>query len=408
MTRARTAVLDTLVVGAGPYGLSLSAHLRRAGVTHKVMGRTMEAWRQMPKGICLRSTARASNLCDPDGVLTLEAFASERGRPLDRPLPAASFIEYGDWFAERAGVDVDPRLVTELTAGETFSAVLDDGEQIRARRVVVAAGTNAMQWTPPEYRGLPRELVSHVAEHDDLGVFAGKRVLVVGAGQSSIECAAIAHESGAEVSVVMRSDGVRWLTRSAELRASRLAPLLYSWSEVGPAGLSQLVSFPGLFRLVPGAPRHRATSRCARPAAAAWLIPRTRDVAMLAHDAIRDLTAVAGRVRVRYERAPAEEFDHVLLGTGYRVDLARYGFLAPELRAAVRTADGSPVLGRAMQSSVRGLYFLGLPAAWSYGPLMRHVCGAHFAARAVTAQLARARSTGPQLISADVEPARAA
>ena len=317
MTRSDREVIDTLVVGAGPYGLSVSAHLQRAGVAHKVVGRTMEAWRQMPRGICLRSSARASSLCDPDGVLTLEAFASERGRPLERPVEAATFIEYGDWFAHRAGVEVDPRLVTALTAGDTFSAVLDDGEQIRARRVVLAAGTKPFRWTPPEYRGLPPELVSHAADHADLAVFAGKRILVVGAGQSGIECAAIAHESGADVSVVMRSSGVRWLTRSAGLHASRLAPLLYSWSDVGPAGLSQLVSVPGLFRLIPAAPRQRATSRCARPAAAAWLIPRTKDVAMLAHGRIRDLTPDGDRIRVAYEEGPAHEFDHVLLATGY-------------------------------------------------------------------------------------------
>jgi FAD-dependent urate hydroxylase len=395
VTTTERAAIDTLIVGAGPYGLSLSSHLKRAGVTHKLLGRTMESWAEMPKGMCLRSPVGASSLSDPDGALTLEAFSAQQRRPLSAPLPLETFLEYCEWFVERAGLDIDPRLVTNLTADDGgFSAVLEDGDLIRARHVVVATGHKAFQWTPPEFRDLPADLVSHPGDHDDFAHFAGKEVVVVGAGQSGIECAALAHECGAAVRVLMRRQGVNWLVRSAFLHSSWLSPLLYSWSDVGPAGLSQVVSAPDMFRRMPARWRQRATRRCARPAAAAWLVARTQDVPIETRCSIRAIAPAAGRIRIQCEDGQILDADHVLLATGYRVDLGRYTFIAPELRAAVKTVDGSPVLGPASETSVPGLYMLGWPAVWSYGPLMRHVAGAHFGARAVTEHLAAARPRG--------------
>jgi hypothetical protein len=388
VTITERATIDTLVVGAGPYGLSLSSHLKSAGVTHKVVGRAMESWSEMPKGMCLRSPAGASSLSDPDGALTLEAFSAEQRRPLSAPIPLETFLEYCHWFVERAGLDIDPRLVKDLTADDGgFSAVLEDGELIRARRVVVATGHKAFQWTPPEFRDLPEDLVSHPGDHDDFVDFAGKEIVVVGAGQSAIECAALAHERGAAVRILLRRQGVNWLVRSAFLHSSWLSPVLYSWSDVGPAGLSQVVSAPDMFRRMPARLRQRATRRCARPAAAAWLVARTQGLPIETGCSIRGLTPGSGRIRIQCEDGQALDADHVLLATGYRVDLDRYTFIAPELRAAVNTVDGSPALGRASETSVPGLYMLGWPAVWSYGPLMRHVAGAHFAARAVTEHL---------------------
>jgi hypothetical protein len=79
------------------------------------------------------------------------------------------------------------------------------------------------------------------------------------------------------------------------------------------------------------------------------------------------------------------------MATGYRVDVRKYEFLSDSLLSAVRLNDGYPVLGTGFESSIPGLHFLGAPAAWSYGPLMRFVAGADFAARAVTQSVMSAR-----------------
>ncbi len=381
--------IDTLVVGAGPYGLSLSAHLRGAGVEHLVLGRTMEAWELHPKGMALRSPARASSLSDPNGALTIEAFHAERGAPLEYPVPLTAFLDYGRWFVERSGVEVDGRLMGALEQREDgFAATLDDGSVIRARHIVLATGGESFRWRPPQYRDLPADLVSHVGEHRDFGVFAGKDLAIVGAGQSAVEYAALAHEQGANVQLIFRAAEVRWLTRSARLHAiPLLSRLAYAPSDIGPAGLSRVVAAPGLFRRLPLAARHKALARCVRPAAAAWLIDRTRTITVHAGAPITAIGTTGGRVQIERESAATIEADHLVLATGYHIDLARYEFLAPELLASLRLEGGFPSLDDRMQSSLAGLYFVGWPATGSYGPLMRHIAGVEFTARAVTGSL---------------------
>jgi hypothetical protein len=88
------------------------------------------------------------------------------------------------------------------------------------------------------------------------------------------------------------------------------------------------------------------------------------------------------------------ETDHVVAGTGYRVNLARLSFLAPALRAQIETSAGSPVLSRKLESSVPGLYFAGLAAANSFGPVMRFTYGANFAARNLTRTILQAAAMG--------------
>jgi hypothetical protein len=80
--------------------------------------------------------------------------------------------------------------------------------------------------------------------------------------------------------------------------------------------------------------------------------------------------------------------DHVLLATGYLVDIAKYNFLNPLLQQ-IKTVNGYPSLSRNFESSVHGLHFIGAPAAWSFGPLMRFVAGVDFAARRLTRGIAQ-------------------
>jgi len=399
------APIDVLVVGAGPYGLSVSAHLRKAGVEHKVMGKTMDSWHRMPEGMCLRSPARASSLSDPDGVLTLEEFHRDRGVTLGPPVPLESFIEYGHWFAERAGIEVDSRFITALTTDDgTYAATLDDGEVIRSRRVVLAVGAEPFQLTPPEFQHLPRDQVSHTGEHESFSHFVGKRLIIVGTGQGGVECAALAAESGAEVQVLTRAHAVRWLTRSARLHGSALGSLLYARSDVGPAGLSRVVGAPGLFRVFPSQARVRMTRRCARPAAAAWLVERTQDIPFRTSHRVRSVTTGADGVCIECDNGSSLYGDHVLLATGYEIDVAKWAFLDPELRARIKTVSGFPVLRRGMMSSVAGLHVVGWPAMWAYGPLMRHVAGAHYAARASTQRLAATKRSRRRIGTAEPQP----
>jgi hypothetical protein len=91
-----------------------------------------------------------------------------------------------------------------------------------------------------------------------------------------------------------------------------------------------------------------------------------------------------GRVILKLDDGSKREADHVVLGTGFHVDVARYDFLAPGLVRSLRLADGSPVLGTGLESSVPRLHFVGAPAAQTFGPVMRFVVGTAYAAPALT------------------------
>ena len=383
---------EVAIIGAGPYALSTAAFLRAAGVDVRVFGRVMGFWETMPQGMFLRSFRTASNIADPDTRLSLDRYEDAVGRKIDSPVPLDEFIAYGRWFQEQAVPDVDPRLVATVRREDAgFQLTLDDGELVTARRVVVAAGIAPFAWRPPEFEGLADGQVSHSSEHRLFDQFKDRRVVVVGGGQSALESAALLHEAGADVEVLVRSHTIRFL-RGERLYASSgvLRTLLYPPLGVGPPGLNMVMGTPKLYRLLPRAASAPLAYRTIRPAAAGWLRPRLADVKITMARSVTSVSA-NGSVRLNLRDGSERTADHVLLGTGYRVDVRRYGFLNSALATAIRTANGNPVLSRFFESSVEGLYFLGAPAAASAGPGMRFVSHTGPAAAAVAQSVAGGR-----------------
>jgi hypothetical protein len=162
---------------------------------------------------------------------------------------------------------------------------------------------------------------------------------------------------------------------------------------VGPAGLSQLVARPTLLRRLPKAIQRRALRRSIVAGAALWLRSRLVDLPISSGRHIVAATRSNGHLRLTLDDGATRVVDHTLLATGYRVDISRYDFLAPEIQDRVRTIEGYPSLDAGFQSSVPGLYFLGAPASYSFGPLVRFVAGTQYAARSVTRSLLQRRAT---------------
>jgi thioredoxin reductase len=389
---------DVAIVGAGPYGLAAAAHLGQAGVEAHVLGDPMSFWREMPEGMVLRSNRTATSIAACTGPISMDAWeaSGESGGPVGRRATLEQFLAYGDWVQRQVAPDVDRRRVLRLEPelGE-FGLALDDGDRLRARRVVLACGIGDFVHRPSRCVGLPRELVSHVSEQRDLGVFAGKRVLVVGGGQSALESAALLHERGASAEVAVRADHVNWLHGGRyQRRLGKAAPLFYAPTDVGPMGISRLVATPGLFTSLPRAVQDPLAARAIRAAGAEWLRPRLRDVAITCGTEVLSATPTrSGRLQVELTGGDIRVVDHLLLGTGYRVDVARYPFLSPELRAGLDLDGGYPVLRAGMESSVPGLHILGAPAARSFGPTMRFVSGSWYSGRALAAAMSRVPGT---------------
>jgi cation diffusion facilitator CzcD-associated flavoprotein CzcO len=384
-----------VIIGAGPYGLSAAAHLIRAGVGVRVFGEPMESWaHHMPKGMLLRSRWEASNIADPDHALGLGSYESVAGLKRAEPVPLARFVDYGRWFQENAVTGLERRRVTYVGPdAHGFRVGLDDGETLRAERVVVAAGIVPFAWRPPQFAGLPPALVSHTVDHRDLGVFEGRRVAVVGGGQSALESSALLAEAGAEVEVFVRGRDLRWLPPPEEDPFSvdrlddphrRLIYYAHRKTALGSPRTSWLAAWPGLFRRLPYRVHEPLVYRFIRPRIAGWLKPRLSDVPIMTGRSVVSASRRGDELMLRLDDGSTREADHLLLATGYRIDLARYSFLTPELVGRVRTRGGSPVLADGFESSVPGLHFLGAPAGRSFGPVLHFVCGTWASARGLT------------------------
>ena len=393
-----TAQHDVAVIGAGPYGLAASAHLRARGLDVRTLGRPMELWHGMPPGMFLRSSWEASTISDPDGALSLDAYEAEHGLAVARPIPLEDFLRYADWYQRSAVPDVDTRRVVAVRRGATgFELELDDGAALAAHRVIVATGPGGHARRPPELDRLGAPVARHSGEVRDLGDYRDRRTVVVGSGQSAIELAALLHEAGAEVEVIARADAIRWLRRSGWLHArdGALRRLLYPPTDVGPVGLSQLVARPMAWRRLPVGVGERVAYRCIRPAAAGWLHDRTRELRLTLGARIVSATEAGDGVRLALDDGSAREVERLVLATGYDVRADRHPLLSPALRDQLRFRAGAPLLGPGFESSVPGLHFVGAFSAASFGPVMRFVSGTPFTGRALAAHLARARRPAP-------------
>jgi FAD-dependent urate hydroxylase len=395
---------DVAIIGAGPYGLAAAAHLRRAGMDVRVIGQPMSFWQNMPAGLLLRSNWTATCIAEYQGELSLDSFCAATGTSLAKPVPLDRFVDYGLWVQQQVAPDVDRRLVRALEAGPGgFRLTLADGTAISTRRVVVAAGIELFANRPAVAAGLPPELASHTGDHRDFRRFRGARVLVVGGGQSALECAALLQESGARAEVAVRQDHLQWLNGGKYQRMlGRYARLVYAPTDVGPMGLSRLVAVPDLFRQLPRRAQDPLAYRSIRPAGAAWLPPRLTEVPIRLGRAVVSAAEQGGQLRITFADGDAQTVDHLLFGTGYRVDIMRYPFLPAELTARIRRAGGYPLLGRGMESSVPGLHFLGAPAAWTFGPIVRFVSGGWYTGRELVRTIA-----GPSRLNGAAGPAPA-
>lgn len=404
----RSSDVEAVVIGAGPYGLAVASHLKASGVSTHVFGEPMSFWAEhMPRGMRLRSPLRASHIADPDGAFSLDRYSAEKRIACDEQMPIGRFVDYGTWFQRQAVPDLDRRKVSRVeTFGSVFRVTLADGDRFSAERVIVATGLANQQFRPAVFDGLAAQFVSHTCEHANFEAFKGMRIAIVGRGQSACESAVLLTEAGAEVELICRGD-IRWLG-SARWRKDWeralyecAAPMITSPSNIGRFPLNWLIEFPALVHRLPAKTRNWVDSVGTRAGAANWILPRFTNVRVRCGspvlEAVQDGAEVAvtvGDKRIR--------FDHVLLATGYKIDVSKMDVFAPELGRAIACTEGSPHLTGEFESSVARLHFAGASAAENFGPLMRFVAGTSFAGRSI-AQAARRRRAASGIIARGAE-----
>ena len=402
-------MLNTAIIGAGPYGLSIAAHFRRSGIPYRIFGRPMDSWlAHMPKGMMLKSDGFASNLSDPDGQLTLRKFCAERNIEYDDtgvPVRLDTFTSYGMTFRDRMVPELEDKLVVSVDRAENgFVLRLDDGESLTAGRVVLAVGITHFDYLPENLTNLPAEYLSHSAHHAEVEPFRGRNVVVLGAGASALDMAGLLHQAGAEVQLVSRNPVLRFHSKPDGKSRKWWQKIQLPQSGLGPGYKSRFfANAPLAFHYLPESLRLKAVRRALGPSGG-WFSKEMVEgrVPMLLGYAPKRAEVQNGKVHLHVRAADGSErvivADHIIAATGYRVDIERLKFLSPQLRSKIKTVNQAPVLSSRFESSIPGLYFVGIAAANSFGPVMRFAYGSHFAARRLTQtmkSLSRNRSAVP-------------
>jgi thioredoxin reductase len=400
-------IAEVAIVGAGPYGLSVAAHLAGRKIPFRIFGNPMYAWSgQMPQGMYLKSEGFASSLSDPRSELTLAEFCREQGLPYQDtgfPIPLETFVAYGIAFQKRFAPNLENNLVKSVRRVRNgFELQLEDGERALARKVVLAVGISMFAHIPDALSGISEEYVSHSSAHSDLRRFKGRRVAVLGAGASAIDLAALLHKAGASVEIIARGPAIRFFDppEPRSLRERITSPL---------TGLGTGFDFmfyekaPHYFRLLPEKLRLNRVARTLGPRPG-WFV---RDqvvgkVPMHLSTSLAGASVENGSIRLQVNDGKGTrslEYDHVIAGTGYRVDLERLSILSDELRRQIHLTGKSPSLSSHFESSAPGLYFIGVAAANTFGPVMRFAVGADITARRLSKHLAGKVRKSPVTVS---------
>jgi cation diffusion facilitator CzcD-associated flavoprotein CzcO len=392
-----SAVVPVAIVGAGPYGLSLAAHLHKCRVGFRIFGIPMEVWRtKMPNGMRLKSEGFASDIYDPDRTFTLQQYCRENGIAYSDyriPVDLNTFVSYALDFQKRCVPMLEPvnvHQVSKVPSG--FRLHLEDGRTLLARAVVMATGISFFRSMPETLASLPSERCTHSSAHSDLSTFRDLRVAVVGGGSSAADLAALLHRAGASVDLISRRPLKFHLPPGDKPR-----PLLKRMRRpnlgLGPGLRSSLYTVaPGWFHCLPRDLRKWVVRRHLGPSGGWFIKDEVYKHTQMHPGSMVNAASLKGRkilLQLIDQSGSTKELevDHVIAATGYRVSVPEIAILEKDLRSELKLEGQSPVLSRNFESSVRGLYFIGLASANSFGPLMRFALGANYTARRLSTRL---------------------
>jgi len=405
-------VLETTIIGAGPYGLSIAAHFRRRGIPFRIFGRPMDSWvAHMPKGMMLKSDGFASNIYDPESKFTLRQFCAERGveyADMGTPVRLETFGDYGLAFRDRMVPELEDKMVVDIKrVADGFLLRLDDGAEVKSRRVVLAVGITHFEYIAENLANLPAELLSHSYQHHDISRFKGRSVVVVGAGSSAIDLAGLLRDAGADVQLVARATALRFHTGPKKGKPrSWWQKIRHPDSGLGPGLRSRFfANGAALFHYLPESVRIHFVRTTLGPSAG-WFVKDKvmgRVPLVLGHSVER-AEVENGKVRLHLRGLDGSKreivTEHVIAATGYRVNVERLAFLDSGIRSKLKCVNGTPVLSSNFESSVPGLYFVGIAAANSFGPVMRFAFGAGFAAKRITQAIVKSLARKPASVPA--------
>lgn len=396
------------IVGAGPFGLSVAAYLRAYGIDFRILGSPMQSWIQhMPAGMLLKSTGYSSTLYDPDRSFTIARYCKEHGIPhedVGLPVKIETFIAYGLAFQKALVPEVEDTTLVHLSRDQgPFVLELADGRSFTSQRVVLGIGLDAFRNMPRELAGLPRELATHSADHNDLTGFRGKDVAVIGGGSSAIDTAILLHEAGARPLLIVRKPHIEFGI-DEPLHRPLLKRLHRPMSGIGPGWKNRACAdAPWAFRYLPDHVRVRTVREFLGPSGGWFMKSRTEPVPRLFDCELRQASEANGRLHLRLATKDGSgqslTVDHAIAATGYQPDVNRLAFMSSSILDDLELLRNTPRLSGNFESSIPGLYFIGPISANTFGPVMRFAVGADFTSRRLSKHLANMAAASQRSVS---------
>jgi FAD-dependent urate hydroxylase len=378
--------LDVAVVGAGPFGLSVAAHVSHQRV--RTFGRPMQTWRtRMPPDMKLRSDWEETSMSAPHDAGSITAWSRRTGEPREEPIPLQKFLRYAQWFQDTFVRESDPSDVASLDrAGGVFRLTTTAGDEVDARRVVLAVGVTPFSHAPAPFDAALGDGIGFAIDRSDYRGLAGGTVVVVGGGQGGLEAAALALRDGATAELVIRSQ-LRWFTDREPFRPRnavqrRLYRIAYPVVGYGPPPLNRLALHPDGFAALPRPLRRRVARRILRAGGSPWVREQIEGrVTVTEGRSVQAVERADGAIRLTLDDGTTRDAGAVVLATGFRFSLERLGFLSPAVRDGIAVDDGWPALDRWFRStSLPELQFVGFAAERRFGPIARFVSGSRFSA----------------------------
>jgi thioredoxin reductase len=407
----RECECDVAIIGAGPYGLSLAAHLNAKGIDCRIFGKPLSTWNaHMPKDMFLKSDGFASNLSAPSPESTLKAFCTARNipyAPQGLPIALDTFLEYAESFRRCYVPQLEELNITSLTeVGGSFRLELEDGSALKARNVVLAVGITWFANIPSELASLPADLVSHTFDHRDGETFRNRDVIVIGAGSSATDTASLLRDAGASVRIVARAAAIEYNSVPDPGAETLLYRIQRPASGIGRGWRSYFcATAPVLFHKLPEPMRRRAIQSHMHPAAGWFMREKIEGrISCLLEREILGASSENGSARLVLKNRDGHEesvdCDHVIAATGYKPDMRKLPFLSRELCERIAPAQPAAPLTDKFETRVPGLFVTGPAAIDSFGPLMRFMYGAEFAAPHIAAYLERRLAASSNLRAA--------
>jgi FAD-dependent urate hydroxylase len=384
---------DVVIIGAGPYGLSLAAHLRARGVKYRIFGESMRFWLNMPVGVNLKSLAFATSIAVPERGHSFPEWCRQHGLEDFEPCTMQSFAVYGLEIQKRFVPDLEEVLVSNVSSrADEFDVTLSSGERLRSRKVVVCTGLSGLAEIPDLLRGLGPDRTKHTFDISDYSKFRSKTVAVIGAGASAIEAGALVHEAGGSSEIFVRGEDAVFHGRTLRVR-----PLWESIKNpITVLGASRtnwiLQQLPLSVHMLPLERRTRFVKRYLGPSSPWWIKDRVLGkVPIHVRNEVVGIGDASERVQLKMRDGKGSvrsvDVDFVIAATGYDVNVSRLQFLDPEILNRIQRTERSPTLNIDFESSLPGLHFIGPLSFMCFGPLFRFVTGAEVTARRLAARL---------------------